>query len=434
MDSDASPHKAQAVMAAVKQALIGDDTPYVSLVDFAGIDATVAALHDAFPENFFHTYAVKANAFVSVLERMRSAGMGAEVASEGEYRLARKAGFQPNEMVFDSPIKTRAELEAALHDGVQINIDNFEEFERIMAIRSQTDSHSPLGFRINPQVGGGAVALTSTATQTSKFGVGLEDDGVRERLITLYTQNSWLNCLHVHVGSIGCPLPLMCQGIARTLDLLNEINQAVGRQQVTAIDIGGGLPVNFKSDDNSPDFAEYAAVLRAGVPQLFSGELRVLTEFGRSLIAKNAMSLARVEYAKSMGGRPIAVTHAGAQAHLRTIMETESWARRVSAFDANGIERPAQTIEQDIAGPCCFSGDVIAHQRALPALHANDLILVHDTGAYCFANHFLYNCLPIAPVYGFESSSDSVRFQCIYQGMSAEDLMSLYSAPDRTQQ
>ena len=39
---------------------------------------------------------------------------------------------------------------------------------------------------------------------------------------------------------------------------------------MTTVDIGGGLPVNFESDEISPTFAEYAAILRETVPALFS--------------------------------------------------------------------------------------------------------------------------------------------------------------------
>jgi diaminopimelate decarboxylase len=48
--------------------------------------------------------------------------------------------------------------------------------------------------------------------------------------------------------------------------LAQRANAAVGRRQITEIDIGGGLPVNFESDDIRPTFAEYASVLRAAVP------------------------------------------------------------------------------------------------------------------------------------------------------------------------
>lgn len=64
-----------------------------------------------------------------------------------------------------------------------------------------------MGLRVNPQVGQGAIQATSTATSTSKFGVTLNEN--REQIIEAVTTNPWLNGLHVHVGSQGCPLQLI---------------------------------------------------------------------------------------------------------------------------------------------------------------------------------------------------------------------------------
>jgi hypothetical protein len=38
-------------------------------------------------------------------------------------------------------------------------------------------------------------------------------------------------------------------------------------------------------------FADYAAALAAAVPELFSGEFQVTTEFGRALMAKVMIAL-----------------------------------------------------------------------------------------------------------------------------------------------
>ena len=59
-----------------------------------------------------------------------------------------------------------------------------------------------IGLRINPQVGAGSIATHSTATMTSKFGIGLRDD--TEKVLRTYQENEWLNAIHVHVGSQVC--------------------------------------------------------------------------------------------------------------------------------------------------------------------------------------------------------------------------------------
>jgi diaminopimelate decarboxylase len=167
------------------------------------------------------------------------------------------------------------------------------------------------------------------------------------------------------------------------------------------------LPVNFAGEEIRPGFGDYSALLRKEVPALFSGRFRVITEFGRSILAKNGFMIARVEYAKTMGGRAIAITHAGAQVAVRTVFMPKSWPLRITALDDAGREKEGDLVAQDIAGPCCFAGDIIAHERPLPRLAPGDCVLIHDTGAYYFSTPFLYNSLPPIPVYRAEARGNA---------------------------
>lgn len=383
----------------------------ISIVDIGGVEANVAKLISAFPENFLHCFAVKSNHEAFILRLLNACGMGAEVASPNELRFALAAGFEPDKMVFDAPVKTQREIEDALKRGIAFNIDNFQEFERVREFVASQKTLSTIGFRINPQIGSGSVALSSTATQTSKFGVGLKDEGNRQRLIEAYSTFPWFTGIHVHVGSVGCPLELIAQGIAETVRLVHAINDKAGFQQIKTIDIGGGLPVNFKSDLDDPDFETFAAVLKQYVPELFSGDFKVITEFGRAIVAKHALTIAKVEYTKVTGGRHIALTHAGVHNLMRVVFQPQAWERRVSVVCPNGSPSTAERVKQDVAGPCCFTGDIIAHERNLPLMKPDDYVVVHDTGAYCFSNHFQYNAMGRDPVYLWQNDERLVAVQ-----------------------
>ncbi|WAP56468.1 diaminopimelate decarboxylase [Streptomyces sp. S465] len=422
----------QAVRAAVEQGLLGPDQPVVGLLDVAGIRTAAAALRAAFDEvvapgtPVLHAFAVKAAALVPVLRLLADEGLGCEVASPGELALARAAGVTPDRIVLDSPAKTPAELREALDLGIAVNADNPQELDRLSAlVRHHPAPPPPLGLRVNPQVGGGTIGALSTATATSKFGIALQDPGAREWVVRAFADRPWLTRLHAHVGSQGCPLELMAGGVRVAYELAEEINQAVGRRQIDTLDIGGGLPVNFASDEITPGHREYAQLLRAAVPGLFDGRYGLVTEFGRSLIAKSGLVLARVEYTKSAGGRPIAVTHAGAQLATRTVFAPDAWPLRVTAYDAEGRPKPADgPIPQDVAGPCCFAGDLIACDRPLPELAAGDLIGLLDTGAYYFSNHFAYNSLPRPGIYGFDATTDGgVRFATVREPQTMDEIV-----------
>lgn len=416
MDDSVSPRKAALAAASHRAGLLAEEAPLIGIIDMDALRGTIDDLRSSFPNFFRHAFAAKANTMPAILKFVRDAGMSCEVASPGEFEAAQAAGFAGEEIVFDSPAKTRWEIDAALKSGATLNIDNWQELARVDDWLAKGKSSSIIGIRVNPQVGIGAIAAMSTATRTSKFGIGLEDGDNRARILAAYEARPWLTALHCHVGSQGCPLELIAAGIAKTYALAVDINASLGRKQIATLDIGGGLPVNFESDRVLPSFRDYVASLKAGVPGLFSGEFKVVTEFGRSVLAKAGIILARVEYTKETGGHPIAITHAGAQVATRTVFMPDLWKIRVSALDPQLRPKAGERIEQDVAGPCCFAGDVVAHARPLPRLDPGDFVMLHDTGAYYFSTPFVYNSLPAIPVYGASGAGDALKLTELQRG------------------
>ncbi|GAA4830987.1 diaminopimelate decarboxylase [Kitasatospora terrestris] len=421
-----------AVRAAVRAGLLDpEETPLAAFLDLTGIAETAAALRAAWPDGVQveHTFAAKANSLVPVLRLMRGHGLGCEVASPGELAQALAAGFAPGRLVLDSPAKTLPELRAALASGVTVNIDNFQELGRVDTLVAGHGTGSRIGLRINPQVGLGAIAAMSTAGSESKFGIALGDPGNRERIVQAYLARPWLRWLHVHVGSQGCPLELSAAGVAAVVDLAEEIDERAGAARIEGIDVGGGLPVNFADDRDDPTFSDQVAALQAGSPALLSGRYRLVTELGRALLAKNGFLASRVEYTKVSGGRAVALTHAGVQVAARTVFLPESWPLRVLPYDADGVPRPLDggargTVAQDVAGPCCFAGDLVARARELPLLEPGDLVVLPDTGAYYFSTPFHYNSLPQPAVHAFDVDHEGrVRFTLLHRQETVADVV-----------
>ncbi|MFE2477129.1 diaminopimelate decarboxylase [Streptomyces sp. NPDC059389] len=430
---DAATRRDLAVRAAVEQGLVGGAEgapPLVCLLDVAGIRASATALTGAFAAAvapgtpLLHAFAVKACPLVPVLRLLAELGLGCEVAGPGELALARAAGVEPERTVLDSPAKTVAELREALALGIAVNADNRQELDRLDELVAGAAPRSPIGIRINPQTGAGTIGALSTATATSKFGIALRDPGAREWLVRAYADRPWLTRLHVHSGSQGVPLPLIAEGVRDLHALAEEINTAAGRRQVDTLDIGGGLPVDFASDAQAPTYAQYVAALREAVPALFDGRYGLVTEFGRSLLAKHGLALSRVEYTKTTGGRRIALTHAGVQLATRTVYAPAAWPLRILPYDAKGAPKTGPPVPQDIAGPACFAGDLLATARELPELAPGDLIAVPDTGAYFFTAHYGYNSLPRPAVHGFRTTpAGETRFTPVRPAQSPASLV-----------
>ncbi|MDT7798835.1 MAG: diaminopimelate decarboxylase [Actinomycetota bacterium] len=400
--------------------------PMAGFVDLAGLRTAVEELTEAFAPlgHVQHTVAAKACGLAPLLRFLGDLGIDAEVASPGETAVAEAAGLRGPRLVLDSPAKTMGELAHALAEGTAINADNFQELARLDRLVGSAPPRSVLGLRINPQVGAGRIGDTSTATASSKFGIPLRDHGYRALLLEAFAHRPWLTRLHVHVGSQGCPPGLMADGVAAVHTLAEEINAEAGYRQVTSIDLGGGLPVDFTSDEPGPAYADYVETLLARVPALGDGRYTYVTEFGRSLLAKNGFLVSAVEYTKVAGGRHIAVTHAGAQVAARTVLQPEHWPLRLSAYDAAGTPKTGPEVPQDVAGPLCFAGDLLARERPLPLLEPGDLVVAHDTGAYYFGAHYAYNTLPRPAVHGFDIGVDGeVRFTPIRRAQSLDELV-----------
>ncbi|GAA2455759.1 diaminopimelate decarboxylase [Streptomyces macrosporus] len=442
----------------MERGLLSDERPVVALLDVASVREAAASLHAAFAEvtapgrPVLHAFAVKASSLVPVVRLPADCGLGCEVAGPGELALARAAGVGPERIVLDSPAKTEGELREALELGIALDADNRQEPERLDVLMAPgalpSPSASPIGLRVNPQLGGGSIGAMSTATATSKFGFALRDEGAREFVVRACVERPWITRLHCHVGSQGMSLETMAAGVAATYEPAEEINRAAGERRIDTLDIGGGLPVDFDSDEITPTFAEYARLLRDTVPGLFDGRYGPVTEFGRSLPATCGLILARVEYAKSAGGRPIAVTHAGAQVAVRTVFAPEAWPLRVAAYDGRGRPKEGPGVVQDVAGPCCFAGDLVARGRELPALEAGDLVALLDPGAYCFSTPFDYNSLPRPGVYGFTvdaasgdgeaeggadagGRADGVRFATVRPPQTLDDIVAASGGDQR---
>mgnify|MGYP000704280981 CR=1 FL=1 len=86
-------------------------------------------------------YSVKSNFESMVLSTLAEMGCGAEISGALDMELARRAGMQPNKVVFDGPVKPEADLRAAIEWGVHcIDIESMTEARLISRIATEMGS------------------------------------------------------------------------------------------------------------------------------------------------------------------------------------------------------------------------------------------------------------------------------------------------------
>jgi hypothetical protein len=86
------------------------------------------------------------------------------------------SGFEAGLVVYDSPVKTPTELIEAVKLGLHMNLDNEGEIGILDPLLRDQEIAGIVGLRINPVVGAGQIAMISTATPQSKFGLPLTTD------------------------------------------------------------------------------------------------------------------------------------------------------------------------------------------------------------------------------------------------------------------
>lgn len=401
--------------------LLTDTTRSLLIHDLARMRTRIGLIHSAFPAGTLHALAIKANPLVEILREAVRAGCGLEAASIEELHLGLAAGCPADRIVFDSPAKTIEEIDAAVNRGVVLNADNFDELSRIDQILDAVASDSRIGLRINPEVGAGTISHTSVGTVGSKFGVSIS---AVDSIVEAFSRYAWLTGLHLHVGSQGCDLEMLTQAAAKVEALRHTIESATKRS-LQFIDIGGGLPAVYLDGQTAPSPADYAEALRKTVPDLMTSGMSLITEFGRAVQAGCGFTVSRVEYCRAES--PMAVIHVGADLLMRPVYRPQDWPHEFSVLDSDGRVKSGPRSPLTIAGPLCFSGDIVAQEAMLPRVEPGDWIVIRDTGAYTLGLWSRHCSRGTPAVLGYDRESE-ISLRVLRPAETPQDIVRFWDA------
>jgi diaminopimelate decarboxylase len=167
------------------------------------------------------------------------------------------------------------------------------------------------------------------------------------------------------------------------------------------LDAGGGLGVPLTAGMVVPGMGDHVAALDDAMRAAgFAADTELVVEPGRSLVARAAITLYRVRTVETTAGRTFVAVDGGTSVDIEAVTGL-----RVAAPFAlvGGATRP-----QTLVGLHCDSGDVIAHDVALPELEPGDLVAVAGTGAYTFSLASNYNATPRPAVVAVEGGRADV--------------------------
>src|SRR3989344_7510716 len=96
-------------------------------------------------------YACKINTNIEVLQLLRRLGSGIETVSEGEVRIALKAGFRPKNIIYTSTSMIEKEMKFLVKNKIWVNLDSLHQIE----MYGKLNPYSKVGIRVNQGIGAG---------------------------------------------------------------------------------------------------------------------------------------------------------------------------------------------------------------------------------------------------------------------------------------
>ena len=196
-----------------------------------------------FPRKF--NFAVKANPNLAILNLIHRCGFGAEVVSAGELFKSLKAGFEPEDIIFDGPGKTDFDLKYAITQKIHsINVENIEEIEFINDYSLSKGLKTNIGIRINPDIDGSTMDKITTGLSGGKFGISIDQIDF-DTISNLEGVN--LKTLSVHIGSQITDYQKLLGSYENLIKIADEQNLK-NNINIDTLDFGGGFAVLDHSD------------------------------------------------------------------------------------------------------------------------------------------------------------------------------------------
>ncbi|HEY4806481.1 MAG TPA: diaminopimelate decarboxylase [Roseiarcus sp.] len=356
----------------------------------AAIERSFEAFRDAFGgQNAFISYAMKANSNQAVLTTLAKLGAGMDVVSEGELRRARSAGVPGERIIFSGVGKTLAEMNRGLDENIFcFNVESEPELEALSHAASDRGAVAPIAIRVNPDVDARTHAKIATGKSENKFGVPIS----RARDVYAYARTLpglSVQGVDMHIGSQITDLQPFDDAFALLAEFVQTL-RADGHK-IEHVDLGGGLGIAYRNDNNPPPSLEqYAKVVAQRTAAL---GCKVILEPGRAIVGAAGALVASVIYLKKGENKLFVIVDAA----MNDLVRPTLYDAHHEILPVKEQEPDAHLMRSDVVGPVCESGDYLALDRDLPDLAAGDLIAIMSAGAYGAVQSGTYNSRLLVP-------------------------------------
>ncbi len=319
-------------------------------------------------------YSYKTNYTPYICKLVKELGGFAEVVSSMEYQLARKVGYDRNNIIFNGPVKGE-ELFDHIGNGGVANIDNLEELKKVIDYAGQNkDKKVKLAFRVNIDIEQGFI---------SRFGIDSENGDLEKAFSDARAlENVEIVGIHCHIGrSRGI------QSWRKRVERMFELVDRYFTEPPRFIDLGSGMysvmepQLADQFGGNIPTYEEYAEVVASAFADKY-GKLSIeeqpelITEPGTTVISGYLSFITSVLSIKKVKEKQIA-TFDGSIGNMGDICKLKKLPITVFSKE-NNIEELSNV---DFVGYTCLEHDVM-YKDYTGRLAVGDIVQFRNIGSY----------------------------------------------------
>ena len=342
-------------------------------------------------------YASKAFTSSLFIKLIVNEGMGIDVATEGELRVALAGGCKPENIVFHGNNKSVDELAFAIDKKVGLfAVDSFFEIARLAQLAIDKNVKPNVLVRVTAGIEAHTHEFVATAHEDQKFGFSLAagdaDEAVR-RIVK--DENLHLVGLHSHIGS----QIFDNKGFEIAATRLAELALRIAKEhnvQIEMLNLGGGMGIAYIDSDAPLAIEQMSSELVDIVYKLFTTNGLAMPQLafepGRAIVGPSMITLYTVGTTKKIElengeKRTYVAVDGGMSDNIRTAL----YGAQYSVTLASRLSK-AEPMLSRIVGKHCESGDIIVRDCYLPEdLVPGDLVAVAATGAYNRSMSSQYN-------------------------------------------
>ena len=285
--------------------------------------------------------------------------------------------------MFSSNDTADEEFLEAFRMGAIINLDDMTHIDDVIRVCGSLPE--TLSFRYNPGRERTGNAIIGNPVE-AKYGV------THDQLIGCYERARNLGVrhflLHTMVASNELDESYIVETARMLFSLVREIHDRTGIR-IEQVDLGGGIGIPYRPEDESISFRSLSERIRALYQQMIAdeglGPVRISFECGRCITGPYGWLVSRVRHIAEKYK-----DYAGLDATMADLMRPALYGAYHHITILGKEDAPADRM-YDVTGSLCENNDKFAVDRMLPEIEKGDIAVIHDTGAHGHSMGFNYN-------------------------------------------